>query len=128
MDAMPRTSQPAPSTHANPPLTQIKGERGYTHVQIDGEPWLQPIPAAPASSQHRRPVGLQETGAGVSAKSAGAGNETAAQQQVHDGQEVVVRVAHTGQSHMLCNVDNPQGTQRVRRLASRGAQLSKALA
>jgi hypothetical protein len=127
-------------------VLQVRGEQGYTHMQMDGEPWRQPIPAVETPRQRTpRPAGLQEStsgGAGATARPAAAAEpaapaaaDGAAQQQRQQAQQqgessghlVVVRVSHAGQSHMLLNEADPQGNKRARRLAARGAQLSKPL-
>ena len=134
-------------------VLQVRGEQGYTHMQMDGEPWRQPIPAAePVRQRTPRPAGLQESTSGgtpraaAAAGAAAAGGATQQQQQApqpgeqHEQQQqqqqqqgeasghvVVVRVSHAGQSQMLFNEADPQGIKRARRLAARGAQLSKAL-
>ena len=121
-------------------VLQVRGEQGYTHMQMDGEPWRQPIPAVDTPRQRTpRPAGLQESnsGAGATPRPAAAAEPAAAdgaaqQQQAQQqgeasGHQVVVRVSHAGQSHMLLNEADPQGNKRARRLAARGAQLSKPL-
>jgi hypothetical protein len=121
-------------------VLQVRGEQGYTHMQMDGEPWRQPIPAVETPRQRTpRPAGLQEStsGAGATPRPAAAAEPAAAdgaaqQQQAQQqgeasGHLVVVRVSHAGQSHMLLNEADPQGNKRARRLAARGAQLSKPL-
>ena len=123
-------------------VLQVRGEQGYTHMQMDGEPWRQPIPAVDTPRQRTpRPAGLQESnsGAGATPRPAAAAEPAAAdgaaqQQQAQaqqqgeaSGHQVVVRVSHAGQSHMLLNEADPQGNKRARRLAARGAQLSKPL-
>ena len=92
-------------------------------MQVDGEPWRQPIPAAANVQQRQRPAGLQESGPSTTGGAAGGsgGDGSAAQQAV---QQVVVHVAHAGQSEVLFNEADPQGIRRVRNLASRGAQRS----
>lgn len=102
---------------------KVKGEHGQTHMQVDGEPWRQPITAAANVQQRQRPAGLQESGPSTTGGAAGGsgGDGSAAQQAV---QQVVVHVAHAGQWEVLFNEADPQGIRRVRNLASRGAQRS----
>jgi hypothetical protein len=87
-------------------------------MQVDGEPWRQPIPAAAARPRAPRPAALQEAGPPGQAQQA---------QQTQQAQQVVVHVAHAGVSSMLHNEAEPQGGRRVRAIAARGAQLSSPL-
>lgn len=100
-------------------------------MQVDGEPWRQPIPAAP-EARRRRPAGLQESGPSVAgpAPSAPSAASAAAADGSGDGgelQRVVVRVSYAGRSTMLLNCEEPQGIRRARNLAARGAKASKPL-
>ncbi|EFN52167.1 hypothetical protein CHLNCDRAFT_139349 [Chlorella variabilis] len=65
---------------------------------------------------------------GPSTAAAGTAEAAPSPHQQQEGQQqMVVRVAHAGRSHMLFNEKDPQGGRRVRQIASRGAQLSEEL-
>lgn len=109
-------------------------------MQMDGEPWRQPIPAAADARVRRRPTGLQESpsaatgaaagGAAPQASAAtqqGQGQQQGEQQAATAGSVVTVRVSHAGQSHMLFNTEDPLGGRRVRTIAARGARESRPL-
>lgn len=106
------------------PSLQVKGELGDTHMQVDGEPWRQPIPAAP-DARRPRPAGLQQSGGSATgtppAAAAGGGSERG------ERQRVVVHVRYAGQSLMLLNGEDPQGIRRARNLTVRSAQVSRPL-
>lgn len=103
---------------------QVKGELGDTHMQVDGEPWRQPIPAAP-EARRARPAGLQQSGGSATgtspATAASGGGEDA------ERQRVVVHVRYAGHSLMLLNSEDAQGIRRARNLAARSAQVSRPL-
>lgn len=63
-------------------------------MQVDGEPWRQPIPAAPEALHARRSFLRPPQGGGA-----------ATQQQP---QPLVLRVSHAGHSQMLFNDRDPQ--------------------
>lgn len=93
-------------------------------MQVDGEPWRQPIPAAPAA-RRPRPAGLQQSDAsatGAPPVAAAGGSSVGA-----EGQQVVVHVRYAGHSLMLLNSEDPQGIRRARNLAARSAQVSRPL-
>ncbi|KAL4424008.1 hypothetical protein ABPG75_001309 [Micractinium tetrahymenae] len=96
---------------------KVKDEMGYTHMQVDGEPWRQPIPAAPDALRARRPSFLQQQ----QRDSGGAAQQAQQAQQ----RPVVLRVSHGGQSEMLFNDREPQGIRRARKMAARGAAHSQ---
>lgn len=85
----------------SPPCVQIKDEKGYTHMQVDGEPWRQPIPAAPDALRARRPSSLQQP------RDSGGAAAPASRGQLQP-QPVVLRVSHAGHSEMLFNDRDPQ--------------------
>lgn len=83
-------------------------------MQVDGEPWRQPIPAAPDALRGRRPSFLQQPqGGGAKAQPAAAARPAQQQQQ-----PVVLRVSHAGHSQMLFNDRDPQVTPRLPRHAN----------
>lgn len=94
-------------------------------MQMDGEPWRQPIPAAP-DAVRRRPTGLQESGRSTTV--AGGGGGPGQQPPAAAAHQVVVRVSHCGQSLMLFNEKDPQGIRRTRNIAARGAKCSSPVA
>ena len=108
-------------------------------MQMDGEPWRQPIPAAADARLRRRPTGLQQSGASATGAAGGGAPQQGQQPQAASEQQqqqqqggsasglVTLHVSHAGRSCMLFNVKDPQGGRRVRRIAERGATESRKL-
>ena len=110
-------------------------------MQMDGEPWRQPIPAAADARLRRRPTGLQQSGASATGAAGGGAPQQGQQPQAASDQQqqqqqqqggsgsglVTLHVSHAGRSCMLFNVKDPQGGRRVRRIAERGATESRKL-